>query len=174
MKTNIIDIISDFIDVKPFLLKNICFVIQFCFRIWQSRRVVFTKDFVAITKDHDDAIIDKIPLAEVDSVRDMQNTDSEEGNSDKSQFHSALMIKTVPHGHNSGRTYYFQAGSGEECIKLVRDITLWSKTARKREEAISRFKRSQRKVRKMFDSPHFQTLSAMLIIGVSLRLVEIH
>ena len=111
-----------------------------------------------------DLMIDHIPLAEIESVRAM---DALEGQDiDRNKFSNALMITTIPQGHNSGRTYYLQAESAPLCTELVAQLAKVSRSARKRAEAKTQFAKSQFKVREIFESPPFQLVSALLIISV--------
>ena len=84
-------------------------------------------------------------------------------------FSNALMINTVPEGHNSGRNYYLQASSTEECLTMVKMIKSLAKRARERAAAQTRFAKVQLKARKTFSSRWFQTSSATLIIAVRCR-----
>ncbi len=111
-------------------------------------------------------MIDTIPLAEVEVVKDMSSLDEEV---DRTKFANALMIATSPEGHNSGRTYYLQASSEEHCKRLVRDFASLASDAVRRAEANTRFAESQYFVRNVFQSNPFQLVSACLILGVRVR-----
>ena len=85
-------------------------------------------------------------------------------------FSNAFMIKTIAEGHNSGRNYYLQASSMEQCMGTVKLIKSLSKRAREKAAAQTRFARVQLKARKFYSSHWFQSGSATLIIAVcSLR-----
>jgi hypothetical protein len=109
-------------------------------------------------------MIDTIPLAEVEIVKEMSSLDEEV---DRTKFANALMIATSPEGHNSGRTYYLQATSEEHCKRLVHDLTRLASDALRKAEANTRFAESQYLVRNVFQSNLFQLVSACLILGVS-------
>jgi hypothetical protein len=81
-------------------------------------------------------------------------------------FLNAFMINTVEEGYNSGRIYYLQASSKEECNDLVKLLKTFAKRARERSNAQTRFAKVQLLVRKAFNSYWFQTISAILIIMV--------
>ncbi len=85
---------------------------------------------------------------------------------DSGDYLNALMITTVPDGHNSGRTYYLQTSSSESYSALTRRLQVNTKEARKRAEFNTRFSKSQYRLRKIFHSAPFQFLSALLIILV--------
>ena len=123
----------------------------------------------------------QIPLAEVENVRDMQS--SEDNDMQKASlcadkvvkisyfqknqdFSNAIMINTVPEGHNSGRTYYFQASSKQECLNLVISLKKLSERERERVAAQTRFAKLQLRARKVFSSQWFQSGSATLIMAV--------
>ena len=133
-------------------------------RSWHPRRVVLTIDLIAFAQVGDDIMIDQIPLEQVESVKSMDSFDDQD--IDKAKFLNALMITTSPDGHNSGRTYYLQARSDLLCAQLVSQLSTTAKSARKREEAKTAFKKSQLQVRRAYESSAFQLLSAALIILV--------
>ena len=81
-------------------------------------------------------------------------------------FSNALMIKTAAEGHNSGRTYYLQASSKEQCIEMEKLIKSLSTRAREKAAARTQFAKVQLGARKLFSSYWFQTGSATLIIAV--------
>ena len=87
-------------------------------------------------------------------------------------FLNAFMINTIAEGYNSGRTYYLQASSKDQCLELVKSIKTFSKRARERAEAQTKFAKVQLRVRKVFDSQWFQATSASLIIAVNRLLVS--
>ena len=109
-------------------------------------------------------MIDQIPLSEVESVRAMDAFDDQDF--DRAKFANAVMITTIPNGHNSGRTYYLQADTSTKCNDLVTHLIKVTRSARKRAEAKTQFAKSQFKVREIFNSAPFQLLSASLIISV--------
>ena len=132
------------------------------------RRVVLTRDFISFAREAEDIVVDKIPLSEVETVRDMLN--SEEQNVDKGKFSNSLLISTTLDGHNSGRTYYLQAKSKNECCEIVTAVSNMAKKARERAEANSRFAVTQLFVRKFYESKAFQYFAAVLILAVSMSL----
>ena len=137
--------------------------------MWQQKRLVVTKDIIAIgqVNDDSDTLLDEIPFVDVASVHDMVGLDEEleTQNSNSSNLH-AFMVKTVPDGHNSGRTYYFQTSSADSFSELTRHLMLNAKVARKRAAYNTRFTKSQYAIRKIFNSSMFQYFSALLIVMV--------
>jgi hypothetical protein len=51
--------------------------VKFNGRFWKTRRVIWTKDVIAIVKTEEEVLIDAIPLAEVKSIIDMNTMDPE-------------------------------------------------------------------------------------------------
>jgi hypothetical protein len=142
------------------------------FRVWQKKRLIVTKDLIAIGRidDESETLLDAIPLVEVESVREMLARDDAQLDTNSSNYLNAFMITTVPGGHNSGRTYYLQTSSSDSYIILTRRLQINTKHARKRAEFNTRFSRSQYHLRKIFNSALFQFLSALLIILVRPRI----
>lgn len=89
-------------------------------------------------------------------------------------FLNAFMINTLEEGHNSGRIYYLQASSKQQCLDLVKSIRSFAKRARERANARTRFAKVQLRVRKVFNSFWFQSVSAILIIAVIPKLSSRH
>ncbi len=148
---------------------NFRLFLNFLFRVWQKKRVVVTKEMIAIGQVNDDSetLLDEIPFVDVDSVHDMVGLDEEleTNNSNSSNLH-AFMVTTVPDGHNSGRTYYFQTSSADSFSELTRHLLLNAKEARKRASYNTRFAKSQYNMRKLYNSWIFQHFSALLIVMV--------
>ncbi len=140
------------------------------FRVWQKKRLILTKDLIAIGRMDDDSetLLDAIPLADVDSVREMLAMDDAQLEKENGNYLNAFMITTVPDGHNSGRTYYIQTSTSEAYTMLTRRLQANAKQAHKLAEFNTRFSKSQYRLRKIFQSAPFQFLSALLIVVVSL------
>ncbi len=100
------------------------------------------------------------------TVREMVGMDEERLDKDNGYLMNAFMITTVPGGHNSGRTYYFQASSPDSYFQLTRHLLANTKAARKRAEFNTRFTKSQYNMRKLFNSRIFKYFSALLIVLV--------
>ena len=83
---------------------------------------------------------------------------------------NVLHIKTAEQGINSGRTYYISTRSNPdaaECrIKIVEQLTVLARVARRKAEAKSRFQRTQQNVRVLQSSFVFQMVMASLIVLV--------
>ena len=116
--------------------------------------------------------IDYIPLSEIEFVKEMTEVlerrssivlDQEDGQSDESH---ALQISTIKDGHNSGRAYYLRVESQEKMETLMKFLQKSSKSARRRLEAQSFFRKSQHKARKIYQSNVVQGLIAVLIAAV--------
>ena len=91
----------------------------------------------------------------------------------ESSTHAALRgspcmhIQTIPEGFNSGRRYYIQVDSAEECSAMVEYLQGLVKTATSRMENLSRFRKSQKLVREVYQSVPFQLMSSLFIILVN-------
>ena len=76
------------------------------------------------------------------------------------------MINTIAEGYNSGRTYYLQANSKEQCQEMVKLIKVLVKRACEMASAQTQFSRVQLRARKVYKSHLFQSSSATLILAV--------
>jgi hypothetical protein len=109
-------------------------------------------------------VIDKIPMNEVERVREMKGLHQENKNSSDA---AELMIETHPDGYNSGRTYYLQANSKATCQKFIQKLNQYCTKARERANARTALAQAQQRVGKMYRSRPFQNFVAILIIAVS-------
>ena len=141
---------------------------------WQTRRVIYTREIVAFAYAGDDIMIDSILLTEVESVRVMERGEQELDFSSRQQtrkdedgpYTNALVIKTLPDGHNTGRSYYLRATSLELCKEVAAILHRAAKKAKFRAVAKTSFAKSQFWIRKIYDSAVFTQISASLIIAV--------
>ena len=111
----------------------------------------------------DDIVIDQIPLAEINQVKEMNAADKA---SDEAKDENQMMIETDPEGYNSGRTYYLQAGSKDVCQHIIK--TLWQCRTRAYEKAHAQsvFSQAQLKALRVYRSTVFQRFVAFLIVSV--------
>jgi hypothetical protein len=149
---------------------------------WHQRRIVLTKgiqvgtsiklnylsksfraEVIFFAHLKDDIIIDKIPMNEVELVREMGNIIHE---NKKSSDAAELMIETHPDGYNSGRIYYLQAESKAMCQKIIQKLKQYCTAARERANARTAMAQAQQHVRKLYRSKPFQNIVAFLIIAV--------
>ena len=107
---------------------------------------------------------ERILLDKSDS-KDSMDRDSRKGA--KGHRSGMLQIKTVPDGFNFGRSYYFKVSADCSSREIVGNLSRSAKSARKRSENKSRFKRSQDYVRSYQESFLFQIFVALLILLVS-------
>lgn len=147
-------------------------------RSWDKRRIVFTKKIIAFANVNDDGVLDIVPLHEVKHVRDtslqneiMAEDDSQfdgssENDNDDTVKKNVFEIETIPEGYNSGRVYQIQAASAHDFRTLLNSLTNLSNTAREDAEAKSRFKKSQQRVGKVFNSNIIQRALAVLVFAV--------
>jgi cytochrome c biogenesis protein ResB len=125
--------------------------------------IIFS-DMMFFTQINDDIVIDQIPLAEINRVKEMEAVDKE---IDKAANENQLMIETHPEGYNSGRTYYLQAESRASCQDKIKMLLRISAAAYERAHAQSVFRQAQLRVLKVYRSIFFQRFMAFLIISVS-------
>jgi hypothetical protein len=136
-------------------------------RKWFMRRVVVTKDIIAFAFVGEEAQIDHIPFAEVLHVKEMAEAATEDYDTeDNTKFRNVMQIATKNDGFNSGRIYYLSTESQDTLQGLIADLTKKTKKARSQVEARTGFQKLQRRVRKRYDSAHFQGLMALLIAAV--------
>ncbi len=117
--------------------------------------------------DDTDTLLDAIPFEDVETVHEMLGNDEPNIDNKKGNHLNAFMVTTIDGGHNSGRTYYFQATSAESYAELTRHLLSNAKEAKKRAQFKTRFAKSQYRMQKLFNSLIFQNFSALLIVVVS-------
>jgi hypothetical protein len=118
-----------------------------------------------LTQINEDVVMDQIPLAEINQVKEMEAADNGIA---KTSDENQLMIETHPKGYNSGRTYYLQADSRASCQDKIKKLRQYSAAAFERAHAQSVFRQAQLRVLKVYQSVIFQRFMAFLIISVSL------
>jgi hypothetical protein len=174
-------------DYERFPLYKIhiaCIFLPICTRsLWQKRRVVWTKYVIYLTSVSEYTVFDSIPLAEIASTQQVNEANRSEplapsapsqhrqssiksADSSQTRFQHALQLKTIPDGFNSGRTYYLQAASDEQCRAVCESISRLARRAREEAAATSRIRRAQAHVAAVYDSTPFQSAVALLIITV--------
>jgi hypothetical protein len=79
---------------------------------------------------------------------------------------TSIQIRTVLNGFNSGRIYYLQSDSAESCAEMVQCLQKIVGVAKARAEKASKFRKSQKQLRTIYDSQLFQLLSSFLIVSV--------
>ena len=113
-----------------------------------------------------DLEIDRIPLAEIEFLKEFQGIESDgNGAATKRRTSRMLQIATNQQGLNSGRTYYLRVES-ETFDDLLRTWSELARKARRRAEAQTLFKKVQREVRAIYDASLFQTCVALMIAAV--------
>jgi hypothetical protein len=149
-------------------------------RLWDRRRINYTKKIISFSNLNDDAVIDAIPLHEVVCIRDTSRlnaifaddtsniNETHETNDDTDAITSknVFEIETSPAGYNSGRKYQIKAKSAQDFRKIFEDLTRLSASARDDAETKTRFKKSQNRVGKVFNSNPIQRFLAALIFAV--------
>jgi hypothetical protein len=79
---------------------------------------------------------------------------------------NVIQMKTVPEGHNSGRTYYLRTKDAEDSVKLMTALPSLVKSAKNLADKKSRFEKNQLLVRSVYTSRTVQYLMAAMIFGV--------
>ncbi len=121
---------------------------------------------VGRASDESETLLDTIPLVDIESIRDMIAGDNANLEKENKTVLNSFIITTIPGGHNSGRTYYFQAASPESQQTVSRLLIKSIKEAKIRAEFHTRYAKSQYIMRTIFNSQVVQNVSALLIILV--------
>ncbi len=79
---------------------------------------------------------------------------------------ASIRIGTVLDGFNSGRVYYLQNVSAESCLEVMMRLQEIVGAAKTRAEKASKFRKSQKQLRTVYDSQWFQLVSSFLIVSV--------
>ena len=142
-------------------------------RSWQKRRVVVTKEAIVFAFVGQDREIDRIPLNEIDFIKEFSTFDSstEQQTSFRSRHHSkTLQIATGPDGFNSGRTYYLRTASQEHFEELLQFWTTLVHRAKSDADKRNHLQRLQKGLFWIYHSPPYQTAMALFIAAVSARI----
>jgi hypothetical protein len=134
-------------------------------RIWKVRRFVFTREVIVIAQPNLDVAMDAIPMHEVDTIIEMNDSQELEGS--KEESFAYVKIETTPQGYNSGRPYELR-GSEKDVRQLASQISGLAKAARERAAKLSKFQKLQRRIANVFDSRSMQCFFACVIGMVSL------
>jgi hypothetical protein len=94
------------------------------------------------------------------------DSDSEYENDTSRIFVNAFQIATMPDGYNSGRSYYLQADSSQLKQKIITLLQQLAKSARKRADETTWFRKIQMRVRTVYLHWIFQSAAAFLIVAV--------
>ncbi len=79
---------------------------------------------------------------------------------------NAFQIATDSNGYNSGRSYYLQAASESQKQEIINHLQVFARSARKKAEVKSYFRKTQDRVQAWYTSRQFQTGAALLIVAV--------
>ena len=142
------------------------------YRLWQTRRVVVTRDVISFSFARDEVELDYIPLADVEFVKlmkdfgDVRHKSSLRSQNEPDDSPQVLQIATRRDGYNSGRAYYLLADSQERLEELLDHIQRAAKAARKRAEAAGAFRGWQGRVRRVYETAPAQAVVAAVIAAV--------
>ena len=136
--------------------------------VWQSRRVVITKECIAFAFVGKDEEIDRIPLEGVDYIKSGDDLVANVDIDMEGEHHYILQIATNPDGHNSGRSYYLRTSSKDTYNEIFPLLTKFARVARERAQASTHFRRAQLRVRNIYQHIVCQSIVASIITGVSL------
>ncbi len=134
--------------------------------------MVITKDVVSLAFVNQSDEIDRIPLDQIDFVREFFDTsdeaskalEPEEENIENSWY--IMQIATDVHGYNAGRSYYLRSNSKYTLDNLINLLQKLVAEAKQRTDSRSFFWRAQLKGLNIYNSPAVQSLIALLIAGV--------
>jgi hypothetical protein len=148
--------------------------------------VIWTKKKIYLTSVSEYTVFDSIPLVEIASIQQINETSRngsstpaptptpqqhrpssvKSADSSQTRFQYALQLKTIPDGFNSGRTYYLQAASDEQCYDVCESLSRLARRAREDDAATSCIRLAQERVAAVYESTPFQAAVALLIITV--------
>jgi hypothetical protein len=104
------------------------------------------------------------------SILDDEKINRAEVESMENESKSFLQIKTKADGFNSGREYYLQARSTDQCLTIVHKLTKAVDSAKAEVEVPQMFRTTQKKLRMIYNTMAFQLMVAFLIITVRTRI----
>ena len=158
-------------------------------RTWQSRRVIFSSEIIALAKLNDEVLVDKIRMVEIESIVEIDECEgisilsklwkSARGSVPRhiaspdispdgmNLFCNSFKIETADKGHNCGRPYYFQCSSKQHCAETVHILKTLVKTARFRSGNSSCVSMSRLWIRKCMETQLFKAISAVAIVAVN-------
>ena len=142
-------------------------------RKWYIRRVVVTKNTIAVAHVGDDSIIDNIPISEIEQVDDLSTVEDSKDLEKKTLssayqmlYAASLRIKTKARGQKGGRSFYLRAQDPLVCAQLVAQLNRSAKSAARTDIRRTPFQQSRDNVRKLYESTAWQTAAALLYITV--------
>ena len=126
-----------------------------------------TNEYVvfALVDDDSEAVLDKIPLRDIEGVEDISRFITTL--SCCNQFINSVVISTKASGHNGGRAYYLQADSTDDCAQLAAQLSSLAKSAARGVDGASLLGKLCFTGRGVFESPHFQNIFVILTLAVS-------
>jgi hypothetical protein len=140
--------------------------------------MVFTRKVLAFSRVNDDEVVDNIKLQEVknissNSARGQTKVLAPESDNSESNLNtksesakSFFQIETSEDGYNAGRTYKIQMKNEKDFGPVVDILTQLCETARDKAVAKSKFKQSQDRVSRVFDSDSVQGFFTIMIFMV--------
>jgi hypothetical protein len=148
---------------------------------WQPRRMVFTKQVLVFARSTDDEVVDVIQLHEIKNIKDnsardqtgqmnlapeSENSASANTKGETANLKKTFLIETSEDGYNAGRVYIIQVKTEKDFGTVMEDLTRLCKIAREKAEARSKFKKTQDRVSKIFNSNLVQGFFSVLIVAV--------
>ncbi len=79
----------------------------------------------------------------------------------------AFQIRTIKNGFNAGRKYIIQTSSDDVMTELVDEISELVRVITERQATKSKWRKIQKRVRRIYNSSLFQGIAAFLIIAVT-------
>ncbi len=131
---------------------------------------MMTKESVHFAFQGEDLEIDYIPLAEILMINATKDSDLGAELNDKSpesaDVEHTIHITTEPGGHNSGRSYYLRTDTKGSLDHLVQKVRSLAREAKKRRDNHNIFQRTQRRVRRVYESAPARAFIILLIAMV--------
>lgn len=130
------------------------------------QRMVLTNECIYFSYLNCSEEIDRIPLAGIDDVREIQ-TANIDGEASASRQYYCLHIATQASGYNSGRGYSLRTSSKKVFDDILPALIKSTRSAKKKAETQSRFRKAQLYIREIYQHALCQGFFALLIIAVS-------
>jgi hypothetical protein len=128
--------------------------------------VVIAKDCVSMAFAGKDDEIDRIPMEQIDFVKDFVDTIDEtskaleETTKEEDGTWHMMQIATIPGGYNGGRSYYLRSNSSYTIDNLINMIRKLSTKAKEAADSSSYFWRIQRRAAHVYRYEMVQKIAA--------------
>lgn len=127
-----------------------------------------TNEHVAFAHVDDEAVLDKIPLIEIENVQDVSRYSTT-----RVDYINSVVISTKDSGHNGGRTYFLQADSTDDCAQLAAKLSSLAKSAARSVDGESLLGKLRFTSRGIYESLYFQNIFVILTLAVRATLLDV-